>query len=236
MIVTAVREARGLRDAEAMRDAQLLSVGSVVHFARPDAVVWGSGINAKAQVDESVVRTLDVRAVRGPLTRDHLRERSVEVPAVYGDPALLIGRLWPALLETQKSRPVTIVPNLNDASAYRRHRYRLDTRSSVAHCLRTIAASELVVGSSLHGIIVAEALGVPARLVRSRHEPTFKYADYYLGTGRPEWRASESVDAARALGGETPPVDWDPEPLLDAFPADLWRRSGQDASRGVSGG
>jgi pyruvyltransferase len=87
--------------------------------------------------------------------------------------------------------------------------------------LQTIAASEFVTGSSLHAIVIAESLGIPARLMRSSHEPEFKYLDYYLGSGRRGYEAAGSAGEAMARGGEPAPR-WDPDPLLAAFPRDLW--------------
>jgi pyruvyltransferase len=194
---------------------RLLAVGSVLHFGRPGDVVWGAGRNAKAGAPPD---GLDVRAVRGPRT-------GAEYPQaiVGGDPALLLGGLRPDLVVDPARRSgVTIVPNLNELGAVRDRRSILSPRAPLGHVLRTIARSSLVIGSSLHGVIVAEALGVPARAVRAVAEPAFKYEDYYLATGRePAELVAGSVEEARERGG-APAPRWDPEPLLNAFPADLW--------------
>ena len=97
----------------------------------------------------------------------------------------------------------------------------IDPRRGVREVLGRIAASHFVVGSSLHAIVVAESLGIPARLVSSTVEPDFKYRDYYAGTGRAGFTAAATVTEAIRMGGERPPV-WDRDALLDAFPSDLW--------------
>jgi pyruvyltransferase len=211
------------------RAARLLTIGSIMRLARTGDTVWGSGVNGKSLTRPYGFTDLDVRAVRGPLTRDFLQARGVRVPEVYGDPGLLVGRLWSAeqLAAGRPRRPVTVVPNLHDVAAYRGAsgaldgHHLLDPRSPLAECLGTIAASSLVVGSSLHGLVVAESLGIPARLVRPGTEPMFKYEDYYAGSGRSGFRPAGSVPEAVALGGE-PPVSWDADQLLEAFPVDLW--------------
>jgi pyruvyltransferase len=198
----------------AVERRRLLAVGSVLHFGRSGDVVWGAGRNAKAGTPPD---GLDVRAVRGPRTgADYPRA------IVGGDPALLLGGLCPDLVVDPARRSgVTIVPNLNELGAARRGGI-LSPRAPLGRVLRTIARSSLVIGSSLHGIIVAEALGVPARAVRAVAEPAFKYEDYYLATGRdPVDVVAESVEEARERGG-APAPRWEPEPLLDAFPTDLW--------------
>jgi pyruvyltransferase len=117
--------------------------------------------------------------------------------------------------------PVTVVPNLHDARSQRSAPGFLDPRSDVWKVLTRIANSELVVGSSLHGIVIAESFGVPARLVRPGAEPLFKYEDYYTGTGRSGFAPADSVASAIEAGGE-PPAVLDPA-LAAAFPRDLWR-------------
>ena len=221
LVVEGMLRREGLERATPVRDTQLLSVGSVMHFARPGAVVWGSGVNGKIAAESHTLVDLDVRAVRGPLTRLFLLGRGVEVPEVFGDPALLLAVLHPELLDVPRTRDVTVVPNLNDGALLER-RDALRPTAPLWTCLRTIAASRFVAGSSLHAIIVAEALGIPARLVRCDAEPEFKYADYYLGTGRSGFTAAGTVEEALELGGEEPPR-WEAGPLIDAFPFDLWR-------------
>lgn len=203
---------------------RLLSVGSIMHLALPGDVVWGSGRNAR--VDEVHHRTegLDIRAVRGPLTRDWLRRRGVSCPEVYGDPALLLPLVRPDLvaLSATKRHRVTFVRHIDDLpTPPRRGITTRSARSDTERLLRTIVQSELVVSTSLHGVIVAEAFGVPARAVRNRSEPEFKFTDYFTATGRPGAMRAASIDEALEAGGEDR-VEFDPAPLIAAFPWDLF--------------
>jgi pyruvyltransferase len=227
LVVRGVLQRLGLAERRAETSSQLFTVGSVLHYADTGGVVWGTGVNGKVGEASHRFTTLDVRAVRGPLTREFLMNRGIATPEVYGDPALLLPYLMPELraLAEVKTRQVTVVPNLNDLHRYPADGRTLNPRSSLMHCLRTIAVSEMVVGSSLHGIIVAEALGIPARLVESGAEAPFKYLDYYLGTGRAGFEPAGSVAAAIASGGEPLPLAFRPSPLVSAFPADLWGQS-----------
>ena len=184
-------------------------------------MVWGTGANGKVDPTRLPLAGLDVRAVRGPLTRTLLESKGVSCPPVFGDPALLLGILFPELKNVTKRHDITVVTNLNDRDV--RHGFNtLNPRRSLSTCLRTIAASRLVVGSSLHGVIVAESLGIPAILIRSQAEPVFKYQDYFAGTGRDKLVSADSIPEAVALAGSTSP-DWNPARLLHAFPFDLWR-------------
>ena len=86
-----------------------------------------------------------------------------------------------------------------------------------------ILTADLVISSSLHGIIVAEAFGIPSRLLRlTSAEPMLKYQDYYSGTGRNKFSYAHSIEDAQRMGGEELP-QFDADGLLRAFPIDLWR-------------
>jgi pyruvyltransferase len=223
MIVQWAKGYFGLGD-EATREARLFSVGSVLSFAADGDTVWGSGVNGKVPPEDHNFFRLDVRALRGPLSYEFLRGLGIPLSRVpYGDPALLLGRARPDLCGLKPEFPVTVVTNMYDLPP-ENTRCAIDPRSPVEQVLQRVAHSELVVGSSLHAIIVAEALGIPARVVRSETEPEFKYADYYRGTGRDLFEFATSVSDAIAAGGLAPPR-WDPEPLIDAFPRDLWLAS-----------
>jgi len=216
---------------------RLLSVGSIMHFARDGDTVWGSGVNGKVPLHAHSAHSLDVRAVRGPLTARWLREkRGIEAPPVYGDPALLIPTLLPGLKQVEKTASLTVIPNLNERETYASHPAYLDPRGAPLDIVRHIASSEVVVASSLHGFVIAEALGVPAALLKTDHEPAFKYLDYLLGTGRdsvPMFTSVErALDHARGLDPDRddPLANWAPDRLIESFPSDLWLREDQENS------
>lgn len=208
---------------------RLLTVGSILHLARDGDTVWGSGVNGKEPVEAHRARRLDVRAVRGPRTAAWLEEHlGLAVPRVYGDPALLLPLLVPELLDADRTTRLSVVPNLHDVARYAGHPDLVDPRGDPLQVVRRIARSEAVVTSSLHGLVVAEAYGVPVALVRPGAEPDFKYLDYAGGTGRDALRVFDDVVSATrfatgsASAREPALVDWDPAPLLAAFPVDLW--------------
>ena len=224
LIVQRIRAAQGLGDPVHDGAVRLLTVGSIMRMAQRGDVIWGTGVNGKSIGAEYSGLHLDIRAVRGPLTRDVMERSGYRVPRVFGDPGLLVGSLWsrPELAAGRKGSDVLVVPNLNDLGSFPPTPHSLDPRRQISEVLGRIAASHFVLGSSLHAIVVAESLGITARLVSSTVEPAFKYADYYAGTGRPDFTAAATVAEAIRLGGERPPV-WDKDALLGAFPSDLWR-------------
>jgi pyruvyltransferase len=232
LIVGALLREHQLRPGRPSRRHRLLSVGSVIHLARPGDTVWGSGINGKMPLRAELLQSVDFRAVRGPMTRDALAHHGIECPAIYGDPGLLVPTLLPELCGAAplRSKEPLIVPNFNDYPEFEHLPNVLDPCSPVEVCVSRIAHSRLVVGSSLHGLIVAEAFGVAARGIISVAEHEFKYADYYHGTGRPDFRLAANVEEAVDRGGESPPV-WSPQALIDAFPIDLWTAQAGEGSQ-----
>lgn len=202
---------------------RLLTVGSILHLAQHKDIVWGSGRNGRITTEKHTARDLDIRMLRGPLTKAFVESIGLKAPNLFGDPALLLGHLFPRLLDrsARPSHEVTFVPNLHDPVPLRCRKWTVHPRGDLWSTIERIASSRFVIASSLHGVIVAEALGIPARLLRSRSEPEFKYADYYLGTGRPDYTPAPSIDWALLKGGERPAV-FDTEAMLAAFPIDLF--------------
>jgi pyruvyltransferase len=230
-----VAEVLSLRDLEITdkvdKNLRLFAIGSVLHFAKSHECVWGSGVNGKIDPAMHRFSSLDVRAVRGPLTREFLRARGIDVPEIYGDPGLLMPLLFPAaLLQPDRgTQPYIVIPHLHEAPekfADFTEQLLLPTAKPATFVSEMLRA-RLVVSSSLHGIILAEAYGIPAIFIDSNNgESRFKYDDYYQGTGRSNYRVAKSVESALAMGGNDL-VDFAAiqRGLLDAFPWDLWPAS-----------
>lgn len=232
LIVEQIASNRGLRSGNGDR---LLSVGSIMHFARPKDTIWGTGVNGKVDVGQ-LAAPIRVKAVRGPLTRKVLLDSGVDVPAVFGDPALLLPELFPALKvgESRNRLSFAILPNLHDLARVleMKRTGQLDARAVVLNpaspartVVKSIADCQLLLTSSLHGQIVAEAFGVPVAFAIPSVENRFKYADHLLATGRSESQPvcgfEARLEEAREL--QLPPLNWDAGPLVRAFPQEMWK-------------
>lgn len=202
---------------------RILAIGSVLNHAGDGNIVWGSGINGIKSREDYHFRQLDVRAVRGPRTREFLLELGVECPAIFGDPGILISRfLTPVGAPTGDE---LYIPHYSQG----RHK-RSDMRTLLTfgtdfqEFTNVIGAARIAYSASLHGLIIAEAFGIPAILtMTSRTENMLKYNDYYEGTGRTAFPVAYSVEEARGL---TPPPLPDvaeiQDRLLQSFPYDAW--------------
>ncbi len=203
---------------------KLLAVGSILRFARDGDVIWGSGVSGRS-VHHAIFHfsDLDVRAVRGPLTRQFLQEKGISCPEVYGDPALLMPVLFPELKKSEDPEyDYIVIPHYSENDLFPQDGHVVYPTEPWLDVVQKILSAKFVISSSLHGLVVAEAYGIPARLLRvTENEHIFKYQDYYFGTGRNQFRYASSVEEALLMGGEKPYV-CDLQKLYEAFPFEFW--------------
>lgn len=205
---------------------KILGIGSILAHANNNDIIWGSGAKTSNKKDYRF-RTLDVRAVRGPLTRKLLIDNfNIKCPEVYGDPALLVPLLFPEF-KKEKSPQIDylIIPHYSENHLFPKEIYKKNvvyTTDPWDYIIKQILNSKFVISSSLHGIIIAEAYNIPARFLRvTDREPIFKYQDYYLGTNRRSFKYATSVTEAIKMGGEKS-FKCDLQKLYKAFPFDYW--------------
>jgi hypothetical protein len=191
-----LEELTGTRPGWAPVDrAELICVGSILDaYARGGGrgQVLGSGIREPSTVATEAIDLDRVLLVRGEGTR---RLLGADASLPLGDPGLVIANIVaPA---SHGRRGVVVVPHfagLGDRSV----------RTLLAACraegwqvllpnlpplqvARSISSAELVLTSSLHGLVFADAYGVPGQLVSmdagTAREPSFKYQDYGSALG-----------------------------------------------------
>ncbi len=206
---------------------KFLAIGSIVNYAEEGDLLWGTGVNGKYSKNSDYHFTsLDVRAVRGPLSRDFLLQLGVTCPEVYGDPTLLLPKLFPEFQKSNSpSQKYIFIPHFSDEPLFQYLPNMVSVKEDWQEVVWKILDSEFVISSALSGVIVAEAFGIPARLFiapnENNTETLFKYADYYYGTNRPHFRFATSIEEALQMGGEPMP-ECDLGKLLKAFPHDVF--------------
>ena len=206
---------------------KILGIGSIMNYAQTGDIIWGTGVNGKVPISSYCFTQLDVRAVRGPLSREFLLQRGIHCPEVYGDPTLLLPEYFPEFSKSEK--PIyeyLIIPHFSDESRFKEIPNIVSVKELWNVVIEKICKSKFVISTSLSGIIVAEAFGIPARLLRINNknntEDLFKYQDYYLGTNRPNFQYATSIEEAFQMGGEPLPI-CDLEKLKNSFPHDLFK-------------
>lgn len=188
---------------------RLLMVGSIAQRAGAGDLLNGVGAK-RADLPRDAGRMI-VRGVRGPLTVKALADSGQDVSNLefMGDPGMLIGELFPHLKEiTPTPGRVLFIPHYRERDQFAQTKdYTIcDIDAEPETVGRAICESEVVIASSLHGVIWAHALGRPGVVVTPRtEEPIMKYQDYYESIGV-AWSPFDDVDdAVRAAATASAP-------------------------------
>ena len=158
-------------------------------FKRP-LKIWGSGfVAAPSSNHTKLKRKLDIRAVRGTLSLGCLQQYVQKdlSDVVLGDPGLLASRLLDAS-KIEKKYELGIIPHYVDAHSPLLKNIKvknaivIDVTAPVEQTLLQIAQCKHVISSAMHGLIVADAFGIPnVRMVLSDKIAggDYKFRDYY---------------------------------------------------------
>lgn len=161
-------------------------IGSIINKGTPQSIFWGTGTygtEAKREVDAEAQYT----AVRGPLTRSKLGAAmgfGIDVPPVYGDPALLAPLyFYPKVKVTHEYGVVVRWKERSWAKAKYGPGVKLIdfARGDIEEVIRDMLSCRRILSSSLHGLIVADAYGIPNAWLASGtpRGGEFKFHDYF---------------------------------------------------------
>lgn len=195
------------------QEANLFAIGSTIRMAQNPlgSVVLGSGI-IKGLREESMPEELNpnntYEFVRGPRTRTRVLECGGSCPEIYGDAALLVNRIVDPLPKKYK---IGFTPHYTHRNKYTKDlaeekgwRYIDVCRKDPLDVVRDITECEKIISTSLHGIIVAHAYGIPAShlLIWQRDQKWLygkdaKFIDYYESVGLEHVQSELSKDVER---------------------------------------
>lgn len=205
--------------------------GSILSLANSSCTVWGAGT---AKRDAAVAADATILAVRGPLSRICALESGAACPPVYGDPALLMPRYYKPHGSVKSCR-VGILPHFVDQErvfqAYATEAEEhpddvllIDVLRSPEHVIDEICSCERIVSSSLHGLILATAYGVPSVWVKFSNKVLgdgTKFYDFFLSIGQDPYLPIDLREAELppplSLGQHLPPAPEVPDGMLDAL-------------------
>lgn len=234
IVVNWMLQKRGLSLNDYVEEKKhLLTIGSGAVKSYQNMTIWGSGVERELPdyfryfFQKSWFRTLDIRAVRGPLSRNYLINLGHKCPQIYGDPAILMPLIYRGIVG-EKKYDVSIIPQLVTENEIRNkyqdaHIISMNT-NDYKNVIDQILQSKLIISSSLHGVILADAYGVPSVWYRGlKKSIDFKYLDYYASTGREIKKIPVSIEDA--MDNEPlplPNLSLLQEGLINSFPYDLW--------------
>ena len=184
------------------KNGKIVGIGSSMKYVRKDDYVWGTGC-----IDEHNIgnKPKKVYSVRGPLTRDILLKRGWDIPEIYGDPALLFPQIYNPIVE--KKYKIGLIPHCVDF-------FSLDGLKAINHMedmgikiinvtagiyefIDQLKECEMVISSSLHGLIAADAYGIPnyrVKISKLVHGGDFKYKDHYASVKREHYEPLQLTD------------------------------------------
>lgn len=174
------------------RHEDVLSIGSIITWmTTQNSIIWGSGIVYPDR--ELSAKPKRVLAVRGPLSRQYLLNRGIECPEIYGDPALLFPRYYNP--NSKKTYRLGIIPHFRDKKNKLVERFAQETSIKIIDVenihpwhqfIDDICSCDYIASSSLHGIIISDAYGIPNIWVEfsGGESKRFAFQDYYQSVGR----------------------------------------------------
>jgi tetratricopeptide (TPR) repeat protein len=168
-----------------------LAIGSVIKFAKKGTIVWGSG---SPRLTDKLAADADYRAVRGPLTRRLVLDSGGNCEPVYGDAALLLPFIYRPKTKrqhkmgfikhfTHKEEPINLASYVREIDIIR------CGYEQIEQFLDELWECDFIVSTSLHGIIVCHAYGIPVvwATFASEEKPIpggdVKFADYFASVG-----------------------------------------------------
>ncbi|KAL3800679.1 hypothetical protein HJC23_006141 [Cyclotella cryptica] len=213
----------------------LFTLGSIFHMTRKGDHVWGTGHNPTWQRGWGILRDkssprdelLTIVSVRGPKTSERLNELGLVKNASKipnGDPGFLIPFLYSQYyhLPTRslgvkpafRKPDICFVPHAHDLdynfikqppSGLR----LLTVKQGWETMLDKLRMCDYIISSSLHGIIVGDALGIPTQWYQfpggktEQTEGMFKYQDYFKTIGRQASTPNSVFDMKHFLNSTT---------------------------------
>lgn len=177
-----------------LQRAKRAAADAVEGMTTPPSWIWSTGfISNPADKHRQCRKNLNFLAVRGKMSKVHVERltgRKLDIPV--GDGGLLADQLIDGVQETRYE--IGIIPHFKEQGcaqmALMRESYPeahvIDLTMDPTEVLRQIAACAHVFSSSLHGLVVADSLGIPNMRIFLTNAPQgdgFKYDDYYSAFG-----------------------------------------------------
>ena len=181
-------------DESALTVPNVMLIGSFLHYADACSHICGAGFIAMDPKYMLRAEPKSVNCVRGPLTGHLLEKQGIMCPRLYADPGILAPVIYPQ--HAPPCHKIGLIPHYVDANSpwiegCRKKGVKvIDVLSSLDKFFAEMSQCEMILSSSLHGIIFAHAYGKPALWIEMSDGiigDGFKYYDYYLSVGvRPE--------------------------------------------------
>lgn len=193
-IVTGYAAGRQVRPAKPQH-CEIFALGSILQIAQRNyrelkstgyrPWIWGSGM--MQAIDRDFLKNVRVAMVRGPITAELLGLKTEH----FGDPGLLVKEALGGDTPARHDRIGVVLhhsqiadPRFAKLFADEPALQFINVGDPVEQVCRDIASCRHVLASSLHGLIVADAYGVPNTWLDPEQHGRLKYYDYAASIGR----------------------------------------------------
>jgi pyruvyltransferase len=172
---------------EVVGKSNALLVGSILHWADPWSTVCGAGALSPRMVPLAFRKAT---LVRGPLTQAALRSAGFTAPDTIGDPGYLLPSFFDPPVPV--ANDIGVVLHYADQSAdliaeiRREGLLFIDILQPVEQVVTAIKRCSIILSSSLHGMIAADAYGIPTAWIEvgdNLHGGHYKFHDYLMSQG-----------------------------------------------------
>lgn len=149
----------------------IMSVGSILNMInRKGMVIWGSGLMQEL-TNERIMNLKKcnpkILSLRGRNTAKQLLEAGISVPdqSFYGDPALILPSFYSPSISFPKD--IGVCPHFTHKSYFLNYTTDkdniniIDVQNDVETVIDSICSSTVCISTSLHGLIIAQAYGIP---------------------------------------------------------------------------
>lgn len=175
---------------EANKSPHIVAVGSIGRFIKKNSIVVGTGISSRDYPLEPGARYI---SLRGPRTAAILRKSGGPKVESFGDPGVLVSRIYPIIRGITNGRmalirhhshlalPVKLPEGMDELSVLRSH------SSKIEELFIALNNYDAVVTSAMHVYIACQSYGIPVALISfkgfetSVHGDGVKYIDYAEG-------------------------------------------------------
>lgn len=237
----------------------------IVHF-------WGTGIDPlKNPIDRSLgyyrkppKTKFHVHALRGRFSARIFEAQQIPVPPVYGDPIWFLPSIIKPAPEKQYELGVIVhlseLAELTDTAGVKEKLLRYKLPPSLSNSIRIITtitqpgftaleqkvqeitSCKRIVSTSLHGLVIAEAYGIPCVCFRNRGKKAafaqleedsehvdLRVRDFYTGVGvnklfvygQRSGKLTNWEDLIHAIDTYWQPIQWSADRFLEVFPIPL---------------
>lgn len=169
-------------------EIKIVAIGSILNWCDERCIAWGPGLASRT---DCVNPKADIRAARGPLSRDQAHRCGNNSSPAIGDPAMLLPLVYKP--RVKKAYRYGIVPHYVDQVVMSRIHGSVSAQSRLINIMESpedvidaLVSCEYILSSSLHGLIAAQAYGVPAAWVDFGGPiggDGMKYQDYFQSLG-----------------------------------------------------